>query len=95
MEDLILFVVVFLIFSFSAFLTIYSLLRQTKIRRAIRKNKLLLTRMREKEADGKFHTYNDLLSGTLVNLRNRVKGISYEKLKDIIDKEINNLVCQH
>lgn len=91
MEDVYLFFGIAVIFSVGSYFIIKSLLMQMKIRRAIRKNKLLLMRMREKDAAGRFYTYNDLISATLTNLRGKVKGVPYETLKELVDKEIDRL----
>ncbi|ACA38115.1 hypothetical protein J2D69_19265 [Lysinibacillus sphaericus] len=91
MGNLVLFLAVFVVFVLGSFFIIQSLIRQIKIRRAIQANKLLLNRMRDKNEDGNFHTYNNLLHQTLVNLKGRIKNLPYKKLQSVIDKEINNL----
>lgn len=91
MEDAILFLVLLLILLMSSFFTIKSLIKQIKIRKAIRTNKVLLSQMRDKNEDGKYHTYNNLLHYTLLNLRGKIKNLPQEKLQVIVDKEISNL----
>lgn len=91
MENLFLFLAIFMVFVLGSFFIIQSLIRQIKVRRAIQANRLLLNRMRDKNEDGNFHTYNNLLHQTLVNLKGKIKNLPYEKLQSVIDKEINNL----
>ncbi|MDP1394432.1 hypothetical protein Q8G28_13595 [Lysinibacillus capsici] len=91
MENLVLFLAIFVVFVLGSFFHIQSVIRQLKVRRAIQANKLLLNQMRDKNEDGKFHTYNNLFHQTSVNLKGRIKNLPYQKLQSIIDKEINNL----
>lgn len=91
MNEIIFYIVILLIFYLVSNLLIVSVFRRIYIRNAIRKNKLLLKRLREKNSEGNYHTYNSLLHNSLINLRKKFKEIPYSKLEDMVNREISKL----
>lgn len=91
MNDIIFYIVILLTFCIVTNLLIISVFRRIRIRYAIRKNKLLLKRLREKNNEGKYHTYQSLLHSSLINLRNTFKKTPYLKLEGMVDREILRL----
>lgn len=75
----------------AAYITIKSIFQQFKVRRAITRNKRLLSNMRDKKIEGKYHTYNNLLQYSLLNLRGKFKNTPQRELESMIDKEITRL----
>lgn len=91
MNDIIFYIVILLVFCTVTNLLIVSTFRRIRIRNAIRKNKLLLKRLREKYSEGKYHTYQILLHNSLINLRKKFKKVPSSKLEDMVDREISRL----
>lgn len=91
MNDIIFYIVILIIFCIVTNLLIISVFRRICIRNAIKKNKLLLQRVREKNSEGKYHTYQSLLHNSLINLRNKFKKTPPLKLEVMVDREISRL----
>ncbi|GEM_PF-1906038 len=91
MNDIPFYILILLFLCLLIYVLYISVIRKIRIRMAIRKNKLLLKRLREKNADGNYHTYQSLLQNSLLNLRNKMKRIPSSKLEDMVIKEIRQL----
>lgn len=91
MNDIPFYILILLFLCLLTYVLYISVIRKIRIRMAIRKNKLLLKRLREKNADGNYHTYQSLLQNSLLNLRNKMKRIPSSKLEDMVIKEIRQL----
>lgn len=91
MNDIPFYILILLFLCLLTYVLYISVIRKIRIRMAIRKNKLLLKRLREKNADGNYHTYQSLLQNSLLNLRNKMKRIPSSKLEDMLIKEIRQL----
>lgn len=92
MNDITLYILILLFLCLMTYVLYIAIFRKIRIRMAIRKNKLLLKRLREKNADGNYHTYQSLLQNSLLNLRNKIKRIPSSKLENMVIKEIRQLL---